>query len=35
MRPDLLQMFFRMADAALFTETQKRVVNNSEGALLI
>ena len=35
MRPDLLQMFFRMADLALFTETQKRVVNNSEGALLI
>ena len=35
MQPDLLKMFFRMADQALFTETQKRVVNNSEGALLI
>lgn len=34
-RPDLLQLFFRMADTALFTEAQKRVVNNSEGALLI
>jgi len=34
-RPDLLGMFFRMAETAMFTSEGREIVNNSEGALLI